>query len=176
MSGRKSRGAVGAPTLRSMAGKGHVVALAVLVMLAAATAYEAAIALQVVSAGDEPGEEPFGRGLVFGAALLALLGAAFWFAILAARPSPPADTVVASIGPAAAAFLVARFYSFDPYFAPTLRRFSEGVVAAPWVYAVVALALVAAALVRIRPRVGLGLTSPVLVLLALTALATGVGH
>jgi hypothetical protein len=157
-------------------GKGRLAPLVVLAVLVAATAYEAAIALEVVSAGDEPGEELFGRGLAFGAALLTLLGAAFWLAVLAARPSPPADALLASIDLAAAAFLVARFYSFDPYFAPTLRRFSEGGVAAPWVFAVVALALVAALLVRIRPRVGLGLTAPVLVLLALTAFATGLGH
>ncbi len=152
-------------------------AFVVLAVLLAATASEAAVALRVVSLGDHPGEEPVGRSLLFAAALLALLAAAVLFAVLAARSSGPASTPLALIDLAGAAFLLVRFHSFDPYFAPNVRRFSDdGAVSRPWLYAVVGLGLLAAALARARPRVGLGLSIALLPLVAATAVATGVGH
>jgi hypothetical protein len=159
-----------------LAGKERAVPVVLLAVLFAATAYEAGVALRLLPLGDEPGEGPAGRGLLFGAALLALVVAAVFSAVSASRASTPAGPAIALIDLSAAAFLVARFYSFDPYFAPTLRRFSEGGVAAPWVYSLVALALVAAVLPWTRPRAGLGLTVLVLPLVAVTAFATGLGH
>ena len=42
--------------------------------------------------------------------------------VYAARPEP----VAALLAPAAAAFLVAYFFTFDPYYAPSERRYSDG--------------------------------------------------
>jgi hypothetical protein len=73
--------------------------------------------------------------------------------------------------------MVARFYGFDPYYVPTLRRHSDGGVFSPaWVYAVAAFALVASLLCLMRPRVGFFLNSLALVLCGLTATYVGVGH
>ena len=81
------------------------------------------------------------------------------------------------LAPAAAAFLVARFYTFDPYYLPTLRRASDGGLVAPEVvYLLAGLALVAGLLVRLRPRVGLWLTSVVMIGCALFAWVAYGGH
>jgi hypothetical protein len=155
----------------------RAVALAVLAMLTAAAAYYATVALRWLSVGNEPGDAPPGDGFVFTLALLALVAGAFVFAALASRPRPAADALASLVGLASAAFLVTRFYSFDPYFAPNLRRFSDGgLVAGSWIYTLVALALLAAVLVKTRPRLGLILGAPVLLLIAVTTFATGLGH
>jgi hypothetical protein len=92
-------------------------------------------------------------------------------------PPPHVEASASLLAPAAAAFVLARFYTYDPYYAPTLRRMSDdGLVADAWVYVLVGLALLAAVLVRLRPRAGLGATSLVMVLSAFTALAEGAGH
>jgi len=156
---------------------GRPIVLAVLVVLTAAAAYEAAVAFGWLSVGPKPGEAPVGNGLVLGAALLALVAGAGLSAVYASHRRPRADALGALIAPAAAAFVVARFYSFDPYYAPTLRRMSDdGLVAASWVYTLAGLALLAAILTRTRPRTGLGLTVLVLLMSAFTALAEGGGH
>ena len=147
-------------------------------MLTASAAYQAALALGWLFVGPLPGETPTGYDLALGVALIALLGGAALCTVYAARGrrrAPPAAAL--GIGPAAVAFVVARFYSFDPYYAPTLRRMSEdGLVADAWVYTLVALGLLGGILVRARPRIGLGLTAAVLRLSAPTALAAGLGH
>lgn len=156
---------------------GRPILLAVLMVLTAAAAYEAAVAFGWLSVGPEPGQAPVGNVIVLGATLLALFAGAGLCVVYASHGRPRADVLGSLIAPTAAAFVVARFYSFDPYYAPTLRRMSDdGLVAESWVYALVSLALLAAILTRIRPRLGLGLTALVLLMSALTALAEGGGH
>lgn len=73
---------------------------------------------------------------------------------------------------AAAAFLAARFESYDPYYAPTLRRMSDGGLLSPWwVWFLCAAAIV----VAVVPR-GRSVAPAVLLLIACTALVAGVGH
>jgi hypothetical protein len=156
---------------------GRALALAVLFVLTAAAAYEAAVALGWLDVGPEPGQAPVGNDLVLGAALLALIAGAGLCAVYASLRKPRADGLETLLAPAAASFVVARFYSFDPYYAPTLRRMSDdGLVPDAWVYALVSLALLAAVLTRVRPRIGRGLTALVLLLTTFTALAEGGGH
>jgi hypothetical protein len=151
--------------------------VAVLAVLAAAAAYEAAVALGWLEVGPEPGQAPPGDGLMLAAAVFALVVGACLCVAYAVRPRLPADALASLLAPAAAAFVVARFYTFDPYYAPTLRRISDdGLVADAWVYTLVGLAVLAGALVRIRPRLGLSATAFVLMLSAVTALAAGLGH
>ena len=78
---------------------------------------------------------------------------------------------------AAVAFVVARFLTYDPYYAPTLRRMSDhGLVSPVWIAALGASALVAALLLRRRSRAGGPLAALLLLLAALTALGEGAGH
>ena len=152
-------------------------ALSVLAVLTATAAYEVAVALGWLDVGPRPGQAPPGNGLVLGAAVLSLFAGAALCLVYASRPTPPADALASLLAPAAAAFVVARVYTFDPYYAPALRRMSDdGLIPDAWVYTLVGLALIAAVLTRTRPRLGLSATALVLVLSALTALAAGLGH
>jgi hypothetical protein len=147
-------------------------------VLVAAVAYEGAVAGGAIGIGPDPGDGPPGGGVVLAVAVVALVAGAALAALRSAvgrvEDSEPAEWLLA---PAGAGFAVARFYAFDPYYLPTLRRFSEGGLVAPgWVYALACLALAAAALTRARPRAGLALTAAVLVLAAVTAPAEAGGH
>jgi hypothetical protein len=72
----------------------------------------------------------------------------------------------------AAAFLFARFESYDAYYAPTLRRMSDGGLLSPWWVAFVCAAALAATLVR-RGR---SVAPAVLLVIALTGLIADAGH
>lgn len=145
-------------------------------MIGASAVYQIAVALEVLSLGSEPGQGPPAAGVVIAIALLALLvgvGVSIGYVSRAhAKPEP----VWLLLAPAGAAFVVARWYSFDPYFAPTLRRYSEGVVAGSWIVVLVGLAVGAAALVKLLPRAGGIVTAVVLLLCAVTAAYAGLGH
>jgi hypothetical protein len=135
------------------------------------TAYEAAIALEWISIGEVPGEGAPGEGEVLSVSVLAVLTG-----IAVSIFSSRGNRLVAGLAPAAAALMVARFYSFDPYFAPSLRRASEGgLVAAAWVYSLVALALLAGALALSRPRLAF-IGAPIMFLCVFTTLFAFAGH
>jgi hypothetical protein len=125
-----------------------VVAWSLLLLVAAAGIYEAAIALGAVEIGSVPGEGAAGHGRVLAAGLLALLAAGVLFAVCVeerVRAAIMASRAAPLLCLAAASFVIGRFYSYDPYYAPTLRRMSDGGLLAGWLVAgVVALALVAA--------------------------------
>jgi hypothetical protein len=107
------------------------------------------------------------------AALVALLLGIILLGSGAARAAGPAPLVVL----AGAAVVVARFYSFDSYYAPTLRRMSEGgLVAGTWIVVLVVAAVAVALISRFRPRVGMRAGALLLILCGLTALVEGAGH
>jgi hypothetical protein len=145
---------------------------AVVGLLIAAAAYELALALGAGSPGPEPGEGVSGSGVVEVVALLAMLVAA------AIAPFPAVHRWPAVLlAPAAAAYLVAFFFTYDPYYAPTLRRYSDGgAVAGRWIAIVAALALADGILTRLRPRLGGFMTSAVVLIVALTTVFAGDGH
>ena len=144
-----------------------------IVVLVAGAAYEAAIALEWISIGNEPGEGATASGFVLAVALLAMLAAACG-CVATVRTGSASFALVA---PAAAAFVVARFYTFDPYYAPGLRRASEGgLFPAWWIYGLAALAVAAAGLARVSPRGANALACAVLLVSALTAFAIHAGH
>jgi hypothetical protein len=141
-------------------------------MLLGAAAYEVALALGAGTIGPRPGDDVTGAAWVSGIAVVAMLAGVF-LAPSIARHSPLAAALLA---PAAAAFLVAFWLTYDPYFAPSLRRYSEGNVPAVWIALVAAAAVAAGTVAYLRPRVGGALTSAVLVLLVVTGLLAGDGH
>ena len=80
-------------------------------VLVGAAAYELALALGAGSVGPEPGDDVAGAGVIFTAALLAILAAIVLALAYATRP----HAVAALLAPAAAAFLVAFAFTYDPY-------------------------------------------------------------
>jgi hypothetical protein len=109
----------------------------------------------------------------FFAILLMLLGAGL--AALAAVGRRP--WVVATYAPSAAVFLVLRFYSYDSYYGPGERRYSDGGNIDPvWVFLWVAGAIAVGVLTWFVPRIGAWATVVALVLLAVMTLAIAVGH
>jgi uncharacterized PurR-regulated membrane protein YhhQ (DUF165 family) len=145
------------------------VAWACVAVLVLAAGYEALVALEVIGIGAGPGEGAPGAGVVLAAALLA-------YAVGAVNALRPAfertlarRLVWVALAPAGVAFLVARWFSFDPYFAQGLRRYSEGWIAGSWIAAVCVGGAVAALLAALRHRLGAGATSVSLLLSGLTA-------
>ncbi|MEW6583356.1 MAG: hypothetical protein AB1416_11420 [Actinomycetota bacterium] len=67
-----------------------------------------------------------------------------------ARRPPRLRIAVALVPVVAAVYLVSRYLSFDPYSAPTLRRYADGSPLGWWVYAAAGLCLVAAGLTVLR--------------------------
>lgn len=134
-------------------------------VLLLAAAYEAVLAFGWVSIGLVPGAGAPGEGATTAAAVGAMLVGAY---VVVAFP-----TRVASLIPSAAALvMIARYYTFDPYYAPTLRRMSDGgLVAAWWIYALAGVAAASALARRLHP---LAVVS--LVLCILTLLAESAGH
>ena len=140
--------------------------------LVSAAAYEFALALGAGSLGPEPGDGVVGSGVVRGVALLAMVAAVALAAIPSSNPWP-----AALFGPSAAAFLVTSFFTYDPYYAPTLRRFSDGGnVALSWVAIVAVVAVAAGVFTALRPRPGRVVTPVVLVVVLLTTVLAGTGH
>ncbi|MGD0167807.1 MAG: hypothetical protein ABSC51_11080 [Gaiellaceae bacterium] len=152
------------------------IALFFVVVLVAATAYEALISASVIPIGREPGEGAHGSGLVEATVLCVLLLGCFVSSSL--RGCRWLKRVPgALIPPLAVAFATARFYSFDPYYAPTLRRMSDGgFVPGGWIICLGGLALAAGLLFLVRPRNVRALTPLALLLIALTVLLESTGH
>jgi hypothetical protein len=153
---------------------GSYFALAIVAVLTTVTAYEAATALGLIGIGSLPGEGPPGGDVVRVIAAIGLLAAALLAAGLAGL-GPAAPAVSALLAPAAAAFMVAHFYSFDPYYAPSLIRYSSGIIAPAVVFTVVALAIAAGLLTRARPWLGLFLSAALVLACALIAFLAGIG-
>ena len=87
--------------------------------------------------------------------------------IHAIRPRQP--LAVALFAPAAAAVVTARFYTYDPYYLPTLQRYSEqGGVLEAWILGMLAMAILVGVATRRRPRGGSIATAFMLLLLFLT--------
>ena len=120
--------------------------------------------------GPQSGDDPTGTTAVVVAALVALISGAIALGTrLRSRLAPLVPL-------AAVAFVVARFYTFDSYYAPTLRRMSDGGLVAPGViYALIATAVVVAALIAKWPAAAPA-GALLLVLSAVLALAESAGH
>lgn len=155
---------------------GFVAVLTVLLVLAAAIVYETTVALRVVELGSLPGEGPPGAGAMGLVAALGLLAAALLSAALvAARRDPPALSALLAL--AAGAYLLASFYSFDPYYLPSLIRYSErDFIPSAIVFVLVGLSLTAGLVTLRRRRAGLALSVPLTLACALTAWWSGIGH
>ncbi len=151
------------------------VAWSSLAVLVTAALFEALVALQVIPIGNVPGEGARGAGVVFVAALLAMLVAATISVAHALEARSERRLVWILLAPAGVVYVMARWHTFDPYYLPTLRRYVDGGVTGAWI-APLALAGIAAALLAIRlPRGGAVWTGVVLLVSAFTAWILGIG-
>jgi hypothetical protein len=154
--------------------KGASIGWAVVLVLFAAAAYEAAIALEWISMGSLSGQEAPGQAEVTIAAFLALL-TGIVATVVSRRILRRWPATLVPI--AAAAYMVAHYYAFDSYYLPSRRRFSDGgAVPSIWLYGVVLAAVVAAFAIRRRPSTAPVLTPLVLLVCAVTVLVEGTGH
>jgi hypothetical protein len=81
------------------------------------------------------------------------------------------------LAPAAAAFLLAYFHTYDPYYLPTLIRYSERDFVPPaLVYGLVGVAFAVGLVTLLRRRAGLVLSVPTILACALAAFWAGIGH
>jgi hypothetical protein len=141
-------------------------------VLAGATPYRAALAFGAGSVGPQPGDDVAGSGAVGAIAFVAMVVGAAVAALSTVRP----QRAVALLAPAAGAYLLAFYFTYDPYYAPVRRRYSEGAVSLGWILLVVALALVAGVTARFRPRDGSLATGAALLLVIVATALAGDGH
>jgi hypothetical protein len=144
------------------------------VLLGLAALYELLIATEVVPMGDAPGEEAPGGAVVALVALMAFLLAA-GTSFVRSLENRGGASVFALLAPAGAAYLIARWYSFDPYYLPTLRRYADGGIHGAWIVAVTMAAVGAGMLTLARPRPGCVVSVVVLLVEALTVFALPLG-
>jgi len=142
----------------------------VLAVLAVCTLHQVAVAASWIAMGPQGGDDPAGTTAAIIAALVAMVaGALALGATVRSRLAPLVPL-------AAVAFVVARFYTFDSYYAPTLRRMSDGGLVAPGlIYLLIVAAFIVAALMRKWPSAA-PLGAALLVFSALLALVESAGH
>jgi hypothetical protein len=146
-------------------------------VLFAAAIFELALAVGLVGSysGRAPGQDVEGENTVVEVAVLTMLAGSVVALAHAIRPRRP--WTVALFAPAAAAFVTARFYTYDPYYLPDLRRYSdEGAVLDVWILGTLALAIVVGRATGLRPRGGSIATAAMLPWLVLTLALASSGH
>ena len=142
--------------------RGHWVRLFVSVALALVLAdaeQRGLVALGVLHLGGPYGESRFSwTGFGSGAALL-VCGPLFVVGSLVRRVGEAlAGTWLAALMPVAGAvYVVTAFFAYDPYYLPTLRRFSDENVPGWWIALVVVVCAVACVAVLRAGRAGLAL-------------------
>ena len=147
--------------------------LATAVLLVGA-AQQAAVGLGWLAIGPLPGEWAPGQ-ICFTLALLTLFALVPTLALAAATDRRV--QCLPAIAIALVALLVAHFTSYDTYYAPTLRRMSDGgVVSGSWVVFVVTCTLATAAYAMRRPRLGTILFAGACWLTFATAFVASLGH
>jgi hypothetical protein len=154
----------------------EVLAPVLAAILFVAALYELAVALKWIPLGSVPGAGPSGEGFFLSTAALGMLiGVGCYFRaglrehhFVWAEPLIP----VAAVG-----LVTARFYSFDPYYLPSLQRYSENeFIQSAWFYFLIGCAVSVACLIVIWTRVGLRLLSTFLLVCFGTLFLEGAGH
>ena len=148
-----------------------------MLVVGTAAVSEGAVALGIVGIGESAGGWDL-RGLLILAASCVLLfgavvfvGAAFIRLAGGSRLGPPAVALVTS------ALVVARYYSYDTYYAPQLYRVSQtSIIPGWWVALLAALSVTVAVLRRRSPPAAFFVTGVVMLAAAPTVFVAGLGH
>jgi hypothetical protein len=147
-------------------------ASAPLAVLAAAAIQQLLVAVGLLSLGTTPGADPPGQALVSVAIVALLVGAVAW--PIAALHLPRGFVFAFPL--AAGAFVIAHFVAYDPYYLPTLRRYSDGGGVSVGGVAAAGAVILAASLAALRwRRVGSVVIAVATLGLATAAVLTG-GH
>ena len=159
-----------------MQGRARLLVWALIAVLLGAAVYELVLmAWGSYPRGLEPGEHVNGEATVAQIAYVVMLLAAAVAAGDALGPRLPA--AVALFVPAATAFSIARFYTYDPYYFPTLRRYSDDRPGAfQALFVMISLSLAAALLTRRWPRIGSAVTAAALPVVLFVSLILSDGH
>lgn len=153
-----------------MLGPRSALALLLAAVIGAAAVYELAIAVGWIEIGRLPRDGPPHEDAFMVVSLTAAIAGAI---LIVASPVRAA----AAIPLAACALLLARYYSFDPYYAPALRRMSDGGVVAPlWVYGVTAFTIACSASLVLRPRAAAVPAAFAVLVCAATVFFAAAGH
>ena len=155
---------------------GRAVLLALLAAVTAGVAYETTVALDLIMirANDADGD----RVLLL--AFVALLGGGVLF-LVAGVVTPIREALsvrlVRLVDVAAVCFVVARWYSYDPYYLPTLRRMSEGGLLTGW-WLLVLIAYTAGVVISFRGSrcTGIVLSGVLVWVCMLSAFFAALGH
>ncbi|MGH3074299.1 MAG: hypothetical protein ACRDQC_05225, partial [Gaiellales bacterium] len=146
-------------------------------VLIAATISEGLVALGVVGLSPSTGDWDVRDVLVVGAFCALFFGGPVFVAAAFTRFADELRPGVPVVALATGAVVVARFLSYDPYYAPYLRRMSDGGILPGWWIVVLAGAAIGAAVIARRdPRMGLVLTGVVMFLAGPTIFVSGLGH
>ena len=147
----------------------------VVAILLGAAVYYVVLAVGPHGIGALPGDGPPGETVVGLSWVLASLAGAVLAVACAVRPRLPGP--VHLVAPAAALTALAFFYTYDPYYAPSLRRYSDhGAVAASGMFVVFGIAVAVGAVALRHRRLGAALTPFSLLLTLVTAVVAGDGH
>jgi hypothetical protein len=156
---------------------GRALTGAIALIVLAAAIWEACIALGIVGLDRSDGGWDTRDLLLLGASCALFFGGPVLGAAAFTRLAAGLRSGLPAVACATAALVVARYYSFDSYYAPFRQRFSEGgVLPGWWIALLAALVLGSAALSRRDPRLGLVLAGSVMFLAGPTILAAGAGH
>ena len=156
---------------------GRALTAAITLVLAAAAISEGLVALGIVGLSPSTGDWDV-RDILLVAAFFALFfGGPLFVAAAFTRFADGLRPGVPFVALATGAVVVARFLSYDPYYAPYLRRMSDGGILPGWWIVVLAGAAVGAAVLSRRDlRMGLVLTGTVMFLAGPTIFVAGLGH
>jgi hypothetical protein len=156
---------------------GRALTGAITVTVLAAAISEALIALGIVGIDASNDGWDVRNLLLFGAFCALFFGGPVLVAAAFTRHAGGFRAGLPTVAGAMSALLVARYFSYDPYYAPDLQRFSEASSFPGWWFALlVGLGLSAAALSRRDVRMGLVLAGIVMFLAGPTMFVIGLGH
>jgi len=147
-------------------------ALAAVIVMAIAAAYEAAVALRWIPVGKVPGEGARFEGVFLFPGWVAMLAGFFIALFLAVANRRWTPGVL--LGTAAAALVAAHAYTFNTYDLPTLVRYTEsGTPSETWVAWIIAAGLLSTLFSLLFPRIGFVLTACLLPVCLFTFTFTG---
>ncbi len=156
---------------------GRALTATITLVLVAATISEGLVALGVVGLSPSNGDWDVRDILLVAACFALFFGGPVFVAAAFTRFADGLRPGVPLVALATGAVVVARFLSYDPYYAPYLRRMSDGgILPGWWIVVLAGAALGAAVLSRRDLRMGLVLTGIVMCLGGPTIFLAGVGH